>query len=307
MQAASESEAAIRRTISTDSFPALDHWISQDKQLVLRDSYHPGHISDLYVTLPTRDGTRHAYVAPKIGDSLGFGHHLAFFHPRLPEVSLRPDGTDAHFCPPEPFIRRMWAGGRMEWHRPVRVGEDGCSIATVHSVEKKGFDRGTPMVFVKQYIEIKDHAQSPLPNIIEERTHVYLALGTSIRAVRKVDSLPRPTFSLTYTPSFTTLFRFSALTFNGHYIHLDRDYAQHSEGYPERLVHGPLTALMLLETLAFHYPNVRMRSFDYRALNPVVVDRPCILRGAWEDGKKVFLWAEDEQGIVGMTGKVLCD
>lgn len=77
--------------------------------------------------------------------------------------------------------------------------------------------------------------------------------------------------------------------------------------HTERLVHGPLTALMMLETLAFHKPDVRMKTFEYRAVNPVIVNRPCIIQGAW-DGKHVArLWAEDADGVVGMTGSVTFD
>jgi hypothetical protein len=96
---------------------ALDLWVNQQQQLktiTLSETLHTDRLSDLYVTLPTRDGTRvrrpcGAY--PKDSEPLGFGHHLAFFHPRTQERYLRPDGSDADFCPPEPFVRRMRAGG----------------------------------------------------------------------------------------------------------------------------------------------------------------------------------------------------
>jgi hydroxyacyl-ACP dehydratase HTD2-like protein with hotdog domain len=141
-----------------------------------------------------------------------------------------------------------------------------------------------------------------------------------------VHGLPLPDFSLKFTPSPTTLFRFSALTFNGHRIHLDRDYARESEGYPgmtisrvpwalfvrsldvpeilERLVHGPLTALMLLETLAYHCPEVQMKRFEYRALNPVVVNRELTFHGSESGSNEFVLWVQDEDGVVGMKGLV---
>jgi len=117
--------------------------------------------------------------------------------------------------------------------------------------------------------------------------------------------LPRPDFSLRFTPSPTTLFRFSALTFNGHRIHLDRDYAPSCIGITERLVHGPLTALMLLETLAYHHPEAHMKSFEYRALNPVVVNEELTFNGTWSGSKEIALWVQNEAGVVGMKGKVL--
>jgi len=119
----------------------------------------------------------------------------------------------------------------------------------------------------------------------------------------QVRDLPSPDFSLKFRPSAVTLFRFSALTFNGHRIHLDRDYARDSEGHPERLVHGPLTALMLLETLAYHHPEIQMKSFEYRALNPIVVDRELTFRGSRSGSNELLLWVEDDVGIVGMKGR----
>lgn len=133
--------------------------------------------------------------------------------------------------------------------------------------------------------------------------------------------LPKPDFSVTYKPSLTTLFRFSALTFNGHHIHLDKDYAQNSEGYPgallevcqerrhlivfaERLVHGPLTALMLLEVLQFHKPGLRLHTFEYRARNPVIVNRSSTIYGALTGENKAEMWCADDDGVVGMTGNV---
>ena len=137
-----------------------------------------------------------------------------------------------------------------------------------------------------------------------------------------VHGLPKPDFSFSYKPSLITLFRFSALTFNGHYIHLDKDYAQNSEGYPglyfgsqasvciyhvfqtERLVHGPLTALMLLEALLFHRPGLQLQSFSYRARNPLIVNRTCTIYGSFSEEDQIDVWCEDIDGVVGMTGRV---
>ncbi|KIP09564.1 hypothetical protein PHLGIDRAFT_28924 [Phlebiopsis gigantea 11061_1 CR5-6] len=300
-----------RRLLSTTPPPALDSdalasWIVSEKKLSLTDTVHEERVSDLYVTLPTRDGTRTPYVAPRAGSALGFGHHLAFFHPRNPENALRWDGTDADFCPPEPFTRRMWAGGRMEWRSSLRIGETVVAHSEMLDVQKKGFDKGSPMVFVKQRIEYK-RAGSDDVAILEERSHVYLAALASRRHAKQVTGMPPPDFSFHYLPSPTTLFRFSALTFNGHYIHLDKDYAN-SEGYSERLVHGPLTALMLLDATIFHNPEVKPKTFEYRALNPLVVNKGITIHGAWDrasaDGKALLVWAVDDEDVVGMSGRI---
>ncbi|VDB83031.1 unnamed protein product [Peniophora sp. CBMAI 1063] len=290
----------------------------------LDDVFDRRRLQDLYTTLPTRDGTpydhtppviphNHLSHAPRNEHPLPHGHHLAFFHPRIAEPLLRPDGTDSTFCPPEPFVRRMWAGGRMEWLIPMKIGMEARASNEIAAVEKKGFGAEgkdkAPMVFVTQRIEMKDcgeTAKSTDPYIVEERTHVYLPLGFETRrAVRKHEVPSKSDFSFTYTPTLTTLFRFSALTFNAHQIHLDKDYAQKSEGYPERLVHAPLTALMMLETLAFHKPDIRMKSFEYRAVNPIIINRPCTIKGVWSGTDTARLWAEDPDGVVGMTGSVV--
>ncbi|KAI6128277.1 hypothetical protein EDD16DRAFT_1535360 [Pisolithus croceorrhizus] len=299
-------------TLGVLSTAVVDRWISDSKSLTLTDTFTPNHLADLHITLPTRDGTRgRPYHPPEVGTSLGYGHHLAFFHPRNPEAALRPDGTDPEFCPPEPFTRRMWAGGTMQWntdpHSALRVGETARAVSSVVHVGKKGFNTtnpdASPMLVVTQRIEVTANGRTE-PSVIEERSHVYLASRGGKRAIKKVQGLPEPDFSFTYKPSLTTLFRFSALTFNGHHIHLDRSYAQEHEGYPERLVHGPLTALMLLEVLLFNRPDLRLRAFAYRARNPIIVDRPCTIHGTFMGENAVELWCEDPERVVGMTGSV---
>lgn len=162
--------------------------------MVLQDRLHPEHLADLYVTLPTRDGTREplpGYAPPREGDALGYGHHLTFFHPRNPEKFLRWDGTDVDFSPPKPFTRRMWAGGRMEWKSPLCVGDRVEAVSTIASVQKKGFgegETGAPMVFVKQKIEYRKQGGGEVC-IEEERSHVYLATAGNKREPKEGESI----------------------------------------------------------------------------------------------------------------------
>ncbi|KAH9079549.1 hypothetical protein EDB83DRAFT_2503964 [Lactarius deliciosus] len=268
---------------------ALDLWASQKKSITLSETLHTDRVSDLWDEAPIQE--------PEEFGGIGIWPSPSFFHPRTPEKYLRPDGTDADFCPPEPFVRRMWAGGRMEWRKPLIIGGKAIACMNVRSVVKKGFVDAVPMVFVNQGIEISNEGDEEYA-ILEERTHVYLALGVKQRRFREVLGLPRPDFSLKFTPSSRQL------TFNGHHIHLDCDYARESEGYPERLVHGPLTALMLLETLAHHHPEAQINSFEYRALNPVVVNEELTFNGTWSSPKEITLWVQSGAGVVGMKGKV---
>lgn len=177
-----------RRLYSTSSLlniKTLDDWIASEKSISLTSSLNPEHLADLYATLPTRDSTRgEPFSPPSKGLKLGYGHHLVFFHPHNPESILRPDGTDADFCPPEPFTRRMWAGGCMRWYGSLAMGERVTSMSRVSSVEKKGFEKGMPIVFVNQTIDYRRSGMSEV-NITEERSHVYLPPGHNKREARE--------------------------------------------------------------------------------------------------------------------------
>ena len=153
----------------------LEQWIDSPKEQVLVDTLHKERLADLHITLPTRDGTRRPLHRPVHSEALGYGHHLVFFHPHRPETMLRPDGTEADFCPPQPFTRRMWAGGRITWNNaePLLVGDKAEAKSVVASVDKKGFDVGKPMLFVNQDITYTKSGSST-PAIVERRAHVYL-------------------------------------------------------------------------------------------------------------------------------------
>ncbi|EFI28367.1 hypothetical protein CC1G_13901 [Coprinopsis cinerea okayama7 len=297
-----------RINLEPSAVRALDEWIANPPTLSLSDGVTLDHLTDLYATLPTRDGTRRRYETPKDGDVLGYGHHLAFFHCKSPEHRLRADGTDEELSPPPPFSTRMWAGGKITWDNdnPLTVGVQSKTSASVLEVLKKGFDRGKPLVFVTQRINFFKKGKDK-PSIVEERQHVYIPDG--LRVVRKeprvVPDIPENVdFSFQYQPSPVTLFRYSSLMFNAHHIHLDKDYTTRVEGYPERLVHGPLTATMLLETVNFHNPLVHLKEFEYRATNPMYVNRVLTINGTWIGPSKAKVWCVDDEGAVGMVGLV---
>ena len=180
------------RTISTSKkqheLDPLDQWIASPPTHTLTDSLNVDHLSDLYITLPTRDGSRKPYQEPQPGTPLPFGHHLAFFHPRKPESLLRTDGTDEEFSPPSPFSKRMWAGGKMTWDtsNPLIIGKRTKSVSTVMSAEKKGFEKGNPMVFVTQNIQFTQEGKQT-PSVTEERAHVYFNPEASSKQPKKFD------------------------------------------------------------------------------------------------------------------------
>ncbi|THH12025.1 hypothetical protein EW145_g260 [Phellinidium pouzarii] len=287
---------------------ALDSWIERTRvsQRQYHDEISLSKIADLFCTLPTRDHTHSD--AGALSAPLRPVHSLAFFHARSPEAQLGVDQTDTHFCPPAPV------------HAP-----EAAARVRISKIEKKGFEKSTPMVFVHQNIDY-EQALEDGPLINEERIHVYLPRQARAdkRGVHSgvyylphtynmawnsyqhlVKGLPRPEYTFSWTPTPTTLFRFSALTWNAHLIHLDPAYARNEEGYPERLVHGPLTALMLVEALFHSGYNGRIDNFVYRAHNPVLVGRQQYVRGARSaSGDNATVWAEDDDGVVGMSGTV---
>ncbi|KAJ2920657.1 hypothetical protein H1R20_g16435, partial [Candolleomyces eurysporus] len=213
----------------------LDEWIASPPTTSGVDHLHFEHLADLYITLPTRDGSRKPHEEPKPGMPLGYGHHLAFFHARKAEHQLREDGTDEEISPPAPFLTRMWAGGKITWDidNPLISGTKTTSSGSVLTALKKGFEKNRPMVFVTQKIEFTMEGKST-PSVVEERQHVYLAEGRVVRKEpRLVPDIPASAdFSFTYKPTPVTLFRFSSLMFNAHHIHLDKDYTTNVEGYP---------------------------------------------------------------------------
>lgn len=162
------------------------------------------------------------------------------------------------------------------------------------------------MVFVTQNIQFTQEGKQT-PSITEERAHVYFNPEFSQKPKkldREVRDIPSTIdFAFRYTPSSVTLFRYSALMFNAHHIHLDKEYCQREEGYPERLVHGPLTAQMLLESVIFHFPQVQFSQFKYRATNPLFVNRSLTINGTWIDDQTIQLWCRDEN-VIGMVAFV---
>lgn len=234
----------------------LDQWLASPPTHTFKDPVSVEHLHDLYITLPTRDGTRRPFVKPEVGMPLPAGHHLAFFHARLPEPDLRKDGTDSEISPPQPFTKRMWAAGKITWNakNPLVVGVAATGKSGVSNVVRKKWDEGKPMLFVTQRIEFSQDGMDA-PAIVEERAHVYfhakiienhkkifdrpgmkhslencLSLTHTLLAVKDIPS--SVDFSLKYTPTPVTLFRYSALMFNAHHIHLDKEYCEKEEKYP---------------------------------------------------------------------------
>jgi 3-methylfumaryl-CoA hydratase len=236
---------------------------------------------------------------PGNGDVVPPGWHWLYF---LPNYKTLESGYDGHAklgggLPPLPLPRRMWAGGRLSFHNPLRVGDKAKKISTIQDVTiKKGRSGVLGFVIVRHEI-----FGSQGLAIVEEHDIVYREANAAVGA-----SPPKAPSDAQFTrlvqPSPLLLFRYSALTYNGHRIHYDRDFCV-GEGYPGLVVHGPLTATLLLELVRDNIPDRVIDRFQFRAVSPLFDTSAFTVNGKLtEDG--VDVWATSAEGVTAMTGTV---
>ncbi|OAN46239.1 acyl-CoA dehydrogenase [Magnetospirillum moscoviense] len=230
--------------------------------------------------------------------------HWLYFLPRALQRDIAHDGHPhkGGFLPPVELPRRMWAGGRFTFHHPIRVGEPISRRSTIESVVPKQ-GRSGQMVFVT----VRHEVSSPQGlALVEHHDIVYR------EAPRKGEEPPAPAAAPTVAqwqrrvvPDIVLLFRYSALTFNGHRIHYDRDYCREVENYPGLVVHGPLTATLLVDLFLRENPGAVVSGFRFRALKPLFDVHPLTVCGAPRPGG-ALLWALDHQGQVAMSAELEC-
>jgi 3-methylfumaryl-CoA hydratase len=234
-----------------------------------------------------------------VGDPLPLLHHwLYFWDVRAPE-GLGPDGHPARggFLPPVALPRRMWAGGRLRFHAPLLLGEQVTKTSTILKFEAKSGKSGE-LVFVTVAHELSGHAGLA---ISEEQDIVYREAASSGPAMPAPAPAPQTPWAQTVNPDPVLLFRYSALTMNGHRIHYDRPYAIDEEAYPALVVHGPLQATMLA-ALAARNLATPLLTFDFRGSAPAFDGVPLNLCGEpTADGAS--LWSE-QGGIKNMVATV---
>jgi 3-methylfumaryl-CoA hydratase len=186
------------------------------------------------------------------GDLLRPMWQLVYFLQRPAQAALGPDGhpLDEFPSPPRPGLRRMFAGGRLSLEPGLRIGETATARTAVKSArERQG--RAGRLTFVTTQTVVSGELG---PCLVDERDIVYLESAPSMTAARGFVDEPTPAAATSYVIDETLLFRFSALTYNAHRIHYDRDYARSVEGYPGLVVHGPLQALLMAETASAVLP-----------------------------------------------------
>ena len=239
---------------------------------------------------------------PPVGTPLPPLWHWLYFLPLYRQSEVGPDGHAKRggFLPPVPLPRRMWAGSQFEFNQPPCVGDRISRVSTIADITEKSGRTG-PLVFVKVRHEIRANDE-PSPAIVEFHEIVYR------EAAKPGDSAPPPkaapsenAWQRHCVPDDVLLFRYSALTFNGHRIHYDRRYVTEVEGYPGLIVHGPLIATLLLDLLRSELPDAVVRRYEFRAVRPLFDINPFDVCGQPSvDGKSVRLWAQDHEGWLAM-------
>ncbi|NUA26765.1 FAS1-like dehydratase domain-containing protein [Cupriavidus basilensis] len=223
--------------------------------------------------------------------------HWLYFLPRAPQRELGQDGHPAlgGFMPPVPLPRRMWAGGELDFRKPLRVGDTVTRTSTILNVEHKSGRSGELwFVTVEHVLTVNGEVV-----LTERQDLVYRAMpepGQPLPARPRLAHQAQWQRQLRADP--VMLFRFSALTFNGHRIHYDHDYVRDVEGYPGLVVHGPLQAMLTLDLLAREMPGATVRRFGFRGLAPIFDHDTVTVGGAADAGTpgKVALWTGDDAG-----------
>ena len=251
----------------------------------------------LAATLDQSDTTR-----PAAGTPLPCLWHWLYFLPMYAQSDIGPDGHAKRggFMPPVHLPRRMWAGSDFVFHQPLLVGDTLQRTSTIAEVKEKSGRTGS-LIFVKVRHEIRRNGSADVA-LTEHHNIVYRAAPAPDDVTPPPQAAPAESvWQRSIVPSDVLLFRYSALTFNGHRIHYDRKYVTEVEGYPGLIVHGPLIATLLVDLLRKNLPDASLSHFEFRAVRPVFDIAPFKLHGApTPDGKTVRLWTEDHEGWLTM-------
>ena len=245
------------------------------------------------------------------GDAIPEGWHWSYFLETALARELAHDGHPKRggFLPPVSLPRRMWAGGRLDFRRPIKVGERLTRESEILSVESKSGNSGN-LVFVTVRHTVS--ASNEIA-VVEEHDIVYRDAavpgaqntpGAQNRAPAAAGK-PAPANAVwrhEVMPDEAMLFRYSALIFNAHRIHYDIDYCRKVEGYPGLIVHGPLQTTLLLD-LSRRFAGKPVRKLDYRAVSPLFHNEKLTVSGVPSaDGATAQLWTAGPSGHIAMTG-----
>ncbi|POA42728.1 transposase [Pseudomonas sp. MPR-ANC1] len=237
--------------------------------------------------------------APGPGDALPLLWHWAFFQDTVDAAGLGSDGHPARggFLPPADDRNRMWAGSRLKFLSPLRVDAEVSRRSTILNVQDKHGRTGSLL-----FVTVKhEYVQEGREVLVEEQDIVYRE--PSPPKLAGTEAAPEGAWQEAIIPDATLLFRYSAVTFNGHRIHYDWPYVTEAEGYPGLVVHGPLIATLSLRAFQQANPAAIVRSFNFRGLRPLISPEAFEVGGRLTDAGKAQIWATAEAGMA-QSGEV---
>lgn len=248
---------------------------------------------NISATLVRRMAATLGVASPKAGEPLPALWHWMFFQPELDSSEL---GVDGHpqvggFMPPALGRNRMWAGGSLEFSQPLIIGDSATCNSSIEKVTEKQGSTGS-LVFVTvrhDYTQQGEHK-------FTERQNIVYRLATAPK--KSSDAAAKAQWSKRITPDSTLLFRYSAVTFNGHRIHYDYPYVTDTEGYDDIVVHGPLMATLALHGCINAHPEKAIKSFTYRGVRPVMVDTDIQIEGRMINDRQAEVWISNADGII---------
>lgn len=272
----------------------LQDWLGRKETLT--DRIYPTPVKALARTLDD------AGFEPVAGQPLPELWYWLYFLPMAAASEIGPDGHPKRggFLPPVPLERRMWAGSRITFHDDLLIGEEITKDAEILKIAEKSGKTGS-MVFVTVKHEVKSVRGVAVE---EEQDIVYLPKPTAFNP-------PPPTalpadlqWREAYPVDPVLLFRFSALTFNAHKIHYNRQYATEEEKYPGLVVHGPLQALLLLGAAKRHHPGRKPASYTFRGMRPMLDLDPISVCGKPKADGSCDLYTANGDDYIGMQATV---
>ena len=236
------------------------------------------------------------------GDALPACWHWAWFNAAKPHSELARDGHPkrggADLLPPITLPRRMWAGGELQFIKPIIIGSEATKTSTIEKISEKTGSTGA-LCIVTVLHELSDGKEV----CISERQNLVFREDPKQNAPKATPPSPPEgaEVSKNITPDPVTMFRYSALTFNGHRIHYDVDYARDVEGYEGLVFHAPLTATLLMG-LASEIAGKAISNFKYRATSPLFGHETFSIHGK-KEGDKIIVWAQTPSGGQAMIGE----
>jgi 3-methylfumaryl-CoA hydratase len=269
----------------------LENWVGRKESV--REEIAPDRVAALAAALDVETDVG-------AGRALPPGWHWLFFNRFVARKALGSDGHPKRggFLPPISLPRRMWAGGRLTYGKMLTIGAEAVRESTIRKVEAKS-GRAGQLVFVTVAHAISCNGEL---RVSEEQDIVYREVAAPGAPAPAPTPAPRgATWSEEVRPDTVLLFRYSALTSNGHRIHYDQQYAKAEENYPDLVVHGPLTAT-LLQGFAASRAQRPLRSFEFRGVAPLFVDASFNLEGRAAEGDPDALdvWASSPTGGLAM-------